>query len=258
MKRKEKISFWTEKRLNILTATILLFLFVLFVSFAETHSRMETCKGIKINIIHDNSNAFITENDVLEIINSVKDGPMANRRIHAIGFYNAEDALSHNQFVENAEVYPDLNGWVYIDLYQRIPVLRVLSNNNKSYYIDENGKRMPISYKYTTKTLVASGFIENSNPLLGVDKQLYDMALFINKDVFLSALIGQIYVKKDTEMLLVPKIGDFMIDFGNASDLENKFMKLKVLYKKILPFEGWNKYNNVILKYKNQIIVNKK
>ena len=84
------------------------------------------------------------------------------------------------------------------------------------------------------------------------------MALFINKDVFLSALIGQIYVKKDTEMLLVPKIGDFMIDFGNASDLENKFMKLKVFYKKILPFEGWNKYNNVILKYKNQIIVNKK
>lgn len=258
MKKKDKISFWNEKKLNILTAVILLFLFVFCVSFAETYSRQETCKGIKINIIHDNSNAFVTENDVLEIINGVKDGPMVNRKIHAIGFFKAEDAINNNQFVENAEVYPDLNGWVYIDLYQRIPVLRVMSNNYKTYYIDRNGKRMPISYKYTTKTLVASGFIENSNPLLGVDKQLYDMALFINKDVFLSALIGQIYVKKDTEMLLVPKIGDFMIDFGNASDLENKFMKLKVFYKKILPFEGWNKYNNVILKYKNQIIVNKK
>jgi cell division protein FtsQ len=258
MKKKEKILFWTEKKLNILTVIILLFLFVFCVSFAETHSRMETCKGVKINIIHDNSNAFITENDVLDIINGVEDGPMANRKIHAIGFFNAEEAINHNQFVENAEVYPDLNGWVYIDLYQRIPVLRVLSNNNKTYYIDRNGKRMPNSYKYTTKILVASGFIENSNPLLGVDKQLYDMALYINKDVFLSALIGQIYVKKDTEMLLVPNIGDFMIDFGNASNLENKFMKLKVLYMKILPFEGWNKYNNVILKYKNQIIVNKK
>ena len=258
MKKKEKISFWTEKKLNILTAVILLFLFVFFVSFAETHSRQETCKGIKINISHVNSNAFITENDVLDIINQVKDGPMVNRKINAIGYFNAEDAINSNQFVENAEVYPDLNGWVYVDLQQRIPVLRVMSNNYKSYYIDRNGKRMPVSYKYTTKTLVASGFIENSNPLLGVDRQLYEMALYINSDVFLSALIGQIYVKKDTEMLLVPKIGDFIIDFGNASDLENKFMKLKVFYKKILPFEGWNKYNNVILKYKNQIIVNKK
>jgi cell division protein FtsQ len=258
MKRKDKISFWTEKRLNILTGGILIFLFIVFVSFAETKSRQETCKGIKINIIHDNSNAFITENDVLDIINGVKDGPVLNRRIHAIGFFKAENAINQNHFVENAEIYPDLNGWVYINLYQRIPVLRVLSNNNKTYYIDRNGKRMPVSFKYTTKTLVASGFIENSNPLLGVDKQLYEMAQYISQDVFLSALIGQIYVKKDTEMLLVPKIGDFTIDFGNASNMENKFMKLKVLYMKILPFEGWNKYNNVILKYKNQIIVNKK
>ena len=178
--------------------------------------------------------------------------------LYAIGFLNAENTLNNNYFVDNAEIFPELNGMVYINLYQRIPVLRVMSNNNKSYYIDKNGKRMPVSYKYTTKSLVASGFIENSNPLLGVDKQLYEMALFINKDVFLSALIGQIYVKKDTEMLLVPKIGDFTIDFGNASNMENKFMKLKVLYLKILPFEGWNKYNNVIIKYKNQIIVNKK
>ena len=258
MKKKEKISFWTDKKLNILTATVLLFLFVLFVSFAESRSRQETCKDIRINIIHDNVNAFITENDVLDIIRQVKDGPMPNRRIHAIGYFAAENVLNSNQFVENAEVYPDLNGTVYIDLYQRIPVLRVMSNNFKTYYIDRKGKRMPVSYKYTTKTLVASGFIENANPLLGVDKQLFEMAKYINSDAFLSALIGQIYVKKDTEMLLVPKIGDFTIDFGNASDLENKFMKLKVFYKKILPFEGWNKYSNVILKYKNQIILNKK
>ena len=112
MKKKEKILFWTEKKLNILTVIILLFLFVFCVSFAETHSRMETCKGVKINIIHDNSNAFITENDVLDIINGVKDGPMVDRKIHAIGFFNAEEAINHNQFVENAEVYPDLNGWV--------------------------------------------------------------------------------------------------------------------------------------------------
>ena len=250
--------FWTEKRLNILTAIILLFFFVFFVSFAETHSRQETCKGVKINIIHDNSNAFITERDVLGIISGVENGPMENRRIQSIGFFKAENAINNNHFVENAEVYPDLNGWVYIDLYQRIPILRVLSNNYKTYYLDTKGKRMPTSINHTTKTLVASGFIENANPLLLVDKQLFDMANFINNDEFLSALIGQIYVKKDTEMLLVPKIGDFLIDFGNSSDLENKFMKLKVFYKKILPFEGWNKYNNVILKYKNQIIVNKK
>jgi len=83
------------------------------------------------------------------------------------------------------------------------------------------------------------------------------MALFINKDVFLSALIGQIYVKRILKCFSYQRSATFMIDFGQCIRLENKFMKLKVLYMKILPFEGWNKYNNVILKYKNQIIVNK-
>jgi cell division protein FtsQ len=77
----------------------------------------------------------------------------------------------------------------------------------------------------------------------------------------LRAQIGQIHREKNGDFLLIPQVGAHKIVFGTAKndkDVEDKFNKLIVFYKEGLPFEGWNKYNLINLKYDKQIVCSKK
>ena len=56
---------------------------------------------------------------------------------------------------------------------------------------------------------------------------------------------------------MIPQITKQKIYFGNTNDMEIKFKKLELFYKNILPTKGWNYYESVNLKFKNQIVCNK-
>jgi len=45
-----------------------------------------------------------------------------------------------------------------------------------------------------------------------------------------------------------------LILFGPMDEIEEKFKKLKLFYKEVLPKKGWNTYSSINLKYKNQIV----
>jgi cell division protein FtsQ len=52
-------------------------------------------------------------------------------------------------------------------------------------------------------------------------------------------------------------VGGQKIIFGSANsdeEVKDKFEKLKLFYKEAIPFEGWNKYEEISLKYKKQIV----
>jgi cell division protein FtsQ len=80
------------------------------------------------------------------------------------------------------------------------------------------------------------------------------MGLFIQRDPFLMAMIDQIDINPQRQFELVPKIGEQIIFFGDASDLDLKFEKLKLFYKKIIPVYGWSKYSKINLAYKGQLV----
>jgi cell division protein FtsQ len=73
----------------------------------------------------------------------------------------------------------------------------------------------------------------------------------------LQALIGQIHLKKNGDFVLIPLVGDQLIVFGSAftdQEVRDKFEKLKIFYTKGLPYEGWEKYSEISLKYRGQIV----
>ena len=52
-----------------------------------------------------------------------------------------------------------------------------------------------------------------------------------------------------------------IIEFGKAETdkvVEEKFSKLKVFYKEAIPYEGWEKYKSISLKYDKQIVCAKR
>lgn len=155
-------------------------------------------------------------------------------------------------------------------------MLRVFNSSGESYYIDSTGRIMPLSFKSTSRVLVANGFlnepfarryqfsmqdINNNENLKAITKldDLYEITGKLYADSCLRSLIHQIYVDQNGEFVLIPAIGKQQILLGkSADDLSHKLNKLKLFYLEGLnKTDSWNKYSSINLKYKNIVVCTK-
>jgi cell division protein FtsQ len=87
-----------------------------------------------------------------------------------------------------------------------------------------------------------------------VANELLKIASYVDKQMFWKAQIEQIFVTRDNEFILIPKIGNHKILLGDANDLEIKFDKLFVFYKEGLSRVGWNKYATIDIRFDKQVV----
>ncbi|MBL4624898.1 MAG: hypothetical protein JKY42_07140 [Flavobacteriales bacterium] len=191
-------------------------------------------------------------------------------RINQVDISHLERLLNNNSSINHAEVYSTIDGVLKIELDQRNPILRVFTEDGDGYYVDEKGWMMPLSNKFTARVVVANGAVKTSFALgykMNVMdeaqedqslKDLYQLASFIDKDSFWNAQIVQLYVKENGDLELIPRVGNHEILFGKAEQVEEKFDKLMIFYKKGLSKTGWNRYKTINLKYNNQVVCTKK
>ncbi len=89
-------------------------------------------------------------------------------------------------------------------------------------------------------------------------KELFDLARFINDDKFWNSQISQLFINENNDVEMIPRVGNHNIVLGEAKQLEEKFAKLLIFYKKGLNNTGWNNYSTINLKYKNQVVCTKR
>jgi cell division protein FtsQ len=80
------------------------------------------------------------------------------------------------------------------------------------------------------------------------------MSLYIQNDPFLMAMIDQVDITASNKFELIPKLGDQVILFGDATNIDKKFNKLKLFYKNVISVKGWKKYSKINLQFDNQIV----
>jgi cell division protein FtsQ len=135
---------------------------------------------------------------------------------------------------------------------------------DETYYLDDTGRRIPHSAKYTARTLVATGDIGIFNEAyleLPENRlnQIYHLAVKILSNPFLKVQIEQIHIDHNGDAILVPKLGNHKIYFGMPMEnADNKLYRLQAFYEKGLPFEGWEKYRYISLAYDNQVVAKKR
>jgi cell division protein FtsQ len=66
------------------------------------------------------------------------------------------------------------------------------------------------------------------------------------------------YVNTDSEIELIPRVGDHTILIGNTNNLEEKMQNLFVFYTQAMKKAGWNEYEMINLKYRGQVVCSKK
>ncbi len=233
---------------------------VVLMSFIEDKKQELTCTKVKIDI--SGNQRYIERSEIARLLTQNK-GQLIGKVLNTLHIHDIENILKANPFIEQAKVYTDMDGSIWVQIKQREPVLRVLNVFNQDFYIDKNGLKMPISTNYAPNILASNGFIMEifSNKVdtlkTKIAKDLFTTALFIEKDTLWSQQIEQIYVNADAEFELVPRVGDHKIILGTADSLATKFNNLLLFYKKALPKVGWNTYKTINLKYANQIVCEK-
>ncbi|MEO6884381.1 MAG: hypothetical protein ABI199_10215 [Bacteroidia bacterium] len=265
MKKIIHISFW-----SLLLAGLLVLL-----GFVSKKQDAMLCKSLEINIKNSDGNFFINQDDIKKMIHSKGDS-IVNQPFSTVNIFGLENTLDNNAYIADAEVYSTVNGDVKINVQQRQPLVRLFDKDGESFYIDVTGKLMPLSDEYTSRVLVVNGNLQesyakyyndnmndvwkdstlNKQTMLG---SIYTLATYINGDSLLKAQFEQIYVSEDSDFVLIPRVGKNKIVLGDASDLDEKFNKLKVFYREGLNTTGWwDKYAIINLKFKDQIVCTKK
>jgi len=84
--------------------------------------------------------------------------------------------------------------------------------------------------------------------------QTYDLVKQILADEFLWAMVEQIYLNKQKEFILIPKLGKQKIYLGTYENMSDKLANLKLFYSKAIAEEGWQKYSAFDLRYDGQIV----
>ena len=254
---------------------------VVCLGFVNRKQTAVLCKSLTINIDHSNDDYFVEEEDIHAMLHR-KGDTIIGQRLNEINTGMLEKILRRNPHVEKAEVFSSIDGEVKIDVTQRSPILRIIGAVHDGYYIDKNGVFMPICDKYAARVPIANGYIyepytygsakliekRTREDSIAVDEtqpyrytlkdSLYTLAKYVNDDEFWQALIQQIYVTPQHEFELIPNIGNHRIILGNLDDMEGKFSKLLLFYRKGLSKTGWDKYSIINLKYKNQVVCTKK
>jgi cell division protein FtsQ len=262
----DKQKLWRQvKGIGIVTLWVMMLGgIIVSLSFVNKEEEKIRCKKIKVSITPKDELLFIDREAVLKTIHPMgNEKQIEGKKITELNTPLIEHKLNRNDFIKRAQVFTDMNGELQVKVEQRRPILRIIKTDGSTFYIDEEGRKMPVSLVFTAHVPVASGNIfeeykarDTMHTFVGTE--LHKIATYVDKDAFWKAQIEQIFVTAESEFLLIPKIGDHTIAFGTSENIEEKFEKLMVFYREGLSRVGWDKYSTINLKYRNQVVCTRK
>lgn len=241
---------------KILLSALLLLIAAYIVAAVTVFNRKsasQVCQDIRLVIKDSVYAGFITKNEVSALLKkkgiSPLDQPMDQVRTDSI-----EQVLSRHPLIDRVECYKTPGGSLNIEVSQRIPILRVMSDDGANYYLDDKGHIMPPDAKCVAHRAVATGRIEKAFAV----KDLYKFGVFLQRNPFWDAQVEQIHFLPDGNVELVPRVGNHLIYLGKLDHFESKLERVKVFYEKALNRVGWNKYSRINVEFDNQIICTKR
>jgi len=239
-----------KKAFEILSWLMLIAVIVLLMAFSVKSQKLVDCQKFDV-IIASSENHFVNDKIINEILINKSLHPFRKTRTE-IAMDEIEKSIANHPSIKKVNAYCDIAGNVCVEIIQRNPIARVVTTNN-SFYIDENGKHMPLSKVYTARTLVITGEVHFTEK-----GELFLLAKFIDENPFWKAQIMQIDIEENGDLILIPRVGYQEIVFGKPVNIAQKFNKLKLFYEKGISEKGWNNYSHINLKFKNQIVCTKK
>ena len=233
---------------------VLTTLFIVVIVIFSFKNNSSPIKEIVVN----SENKFLDRYQIESLITEKMDKDSIIKNANII-----EKNILANPFVKEIKLYQDLSNKLIVDLVQYQPIARLVFENKKDFYIDLHGNIFPTSTKFSERVLLIHTDDNINYDLKNINstdygKKIFTMINYIINDTFLSKIISEIDINYDKNIIIYPQVSKQKIIFGYPEQIDVKFDKLMLFYKKVLPAKGWNTYKTVNLKFKNQIICDKK
>ena len=220
--------------------------------WARGKSRGEVCTHVDVEVINADSTAFVTPQGVLSDLKG-QGIKLEGKHMSEIDASDIEEALKLSPYLENADIVKCQNGRLLIRVSQLVPVLRVFDGNN-SYYVNRMGKRMAANRYYHCDVPVVQGHFSKRYP----ETRLLPLIDYVENDSLLHSLVTMYIVRDTNNIILVPSISGHVVNIGNVSGLDNKFAKLKLFYREVMPQRGWNTFDTISVKWNHQVVATRR
>ncbi|MCB0464790.1 MAG: hypothetical protein KDC78_03805 [Aequorivita sp.] len=237
-----------KRSLEIIKFIFLLGLMAFLFSF--TKKRNDARKITKLDVVFvDENSPFITYNTVNKLL-ILNHGKVTSIGKETLVLKKMEQRLLENPMIRDAQVYVSVDGTLGAKIEQRKPLGRVSASPD--YYLDADGKKMPLSDVYSARVPIITGTSKNNF------NEVTPLLLKINEDEFMKSSVVGLNRKADGDIELELRKMNFKVLFGKPEGIEKKFQNFKAFYKKTKQDSTLYGYNNVNLKFDNQVIATKK
>lgn len=234
---------------NYIKTLFLLILVVFLYAFSSQKNNARKVSKPKIQFIGDN-NLYITHENVSKLlIQNQESATNASKEI--LDLNKLESALNSNPLIKSAEVYLTVNGELKADVKQKKPIARV--QTNPSYYIDDQGKYMPLSTNYAARVPLVTGNVKKD-----ALTNLFLIAQKVSTDSFLKKHVIEMHQNQDNSVALKLRQAPFTVHLGGLKQLDKKINNLKVFYQQALKEKTLNNYSKINLQFDNQVVCIKK
>lgn len=237
---------WTLAK-TLLGVALLSFL----VSFSAKRHACKSLTGIKIKVDHESGRYFVNDSLVKKIVEGkqlqIQRIPLGNMDIGQV-----EHILNRNSFIRKSQVFQDIDGIMRIQIDQETPIARINTGADE-FYLSEQLTKIPLSHLYSAEVLMVGGAIDEKD-----FKGLKDLIDYITADKLLKKHIIAVKKEKPNSFILLVNKGEYIIEFGELNNFQEKFDKLKLFYEQYLGKVGLNFYERINLRFKNQIVATKR
>ncbi|GEQ86966.1 cell division protein FtsQ [Patiriisocius marinistellae] len=233
---------------GLIKVIVLVGLVVFLYSFTNKRNSARNLSKIEVEFVDEND-PFITLKTVDKLLIQ-KYNSVTNVLKERLVLKEAEKRLLQNDMIRDAQVFITVDGVLGAKIEQRNPVARVAAIND--FYIDADGKKMPLSKVYSARVPLVTGNIETDFTVLT------SLLLTIRDDNFLNQTIVGLHVSKNNFVIMKVRKQDFQVNFGKLIDEDKKFQNFKAFYQQALNDGTLSEYKSVDLQFGSQVVATKK
>lgn len=215
-------------------------------------SHRATLKKVEV-VLSDPKSRFV---NVLDVLHEAQLDPDTVGGILRDNFdlFALEQRLKASDKLQDANAMILSDGTLVIEATPMVPVARVFEKGQPSYYINASGKRIKAELRYHIDVPVLVGSFDSIHPA----SRLLPLLDYIASNPRVGALVATVTQQPNGNIILVPNIVGHVINFGDTSMVQDKFRRLRAFYRHVAPYEGWNAYDTVAVKWRDQVVASRR
>jgi cell division protein FtsQ len=216
--------------------------------WCSTRCNSSPCTEVSIVVKDSLKRHFVDATEIEGYLKSKGCYPLGDS-MRLVDCHSIEQCLLNHDMVRKAECYQSPFGKVSIMIYQRIPVMGVVSNDG-CYYVDSERRVMPVRGEMDNALLILRGAVSER----AAREEYYDFVEWLSADEYWSTRIRDIYVHNPKNLVLRQKELKAKIILGELDGYAGKMEKLRVLYTQGLDEIGYPDYSEYDLRFDKQVV----